>query len=503
MFSGNGKISARQMYRSAVIGLFSLGALLIPPAADRDGIVSVLIALILLGVCMAATTCAEAPRSRFVKGICYAHCWALGTMAAHLTGRLIQEFLLTGTSLWLILVWFYGFCFYNLYKGLECRLRVSEILFGFFLLLILLVTLLTLGELEPERCLELQIVLEGGQLRDGYRLFAWLSAALSLWYLRGSVDGKVSYKKTVGAVWLTGACAILLWYLYTYSMYGAAGHTGLPFPLASAMTLAHFPGNVIGRLDTLFVFGWVIGLFLLCSDLFAPWTSTEPDTRQRFLLAALLAASLALAIQEDCVQWCEQFVLLVSTPLLLILLLFYCLRKRGKPALALLLLPVLLLTGCGEQELEKRSLVTAIGVDAGEDDALLITFGFGSSAEEEGEEPFGTEARSIREAEEAYGERMQKEMDFNHLKCLYLSLDLLQSGSAAGILEEIQTDGTYSRGILLYATEGSASEAAEKETQPDEGLPVHQALNAWYNGETCQIPMVTEDGRYNGAVSWP
>ena len=47
------------------------------------------------------------------------------------------------------------------------------------------------------------------------------------------------------------------------------------------MTLAHFPGNVIGRLDTLFIFAWVIGLFLLCSSLFAPLVDGEPDTGKR------------------------------------------------------------------------------------------------------------------------------------------------------------------------------------------------------------------------------
>ena len=32
----------------------------------------------------------------------------------------------------MIMGWFSLFCYYNLYKGLECRLRVSEVLFPFF-----------------------------------------------------------------------------------------------------------------------------------------------------------------------------------------------------------------------------------------------------------------------------------------------------------------------------------------------------------------------------------
>ena len=134
---------------------------------------------------------------------------------------------------------------------------------------------------------------------------------------------------------------------------------------------------------------------------------------------------------------------------------------------------------------------------------LYFTFGFGTSNEDEGEEPFGTEAASIKEAEELYYASNQKNMDFNHLKNFYFSEEVLGSEKFPALLEEIQVGGAYSRGTSVYGTKGAAAAEAEKEEQPKEGVPVHRLLNAWYNKETCKIPAVTEEQMYKGVISWP
>lgn len=510
MFSGNDRISERQMFRNYTVGFISLSALLAPAIMNRTNGSSIGLALLLLGLYLAVTACVPAPGAYAARAVCYVHYWVLGTMIARMTGMLIREFLLTGTSLALILVWFYLFCFYNLYKGLECRIRVSEILFPFFVLMFVLLSLLMLGETEVSRCLELEFSLNKDQLRTGYELFIWFSAIQSLWHLHGKVQGEASYKKTVGLVWAAGAAVTVLWSLFTYSIYGEAGHTGLVFPLASAMTLAHFPGNVIGRLDALFVFAWTIGLFLLCSTLFAPIQAGEPDRRRKYVLAALLAASCACALQSGCLQWCRWFLCYVSMPMQILLLLWRALDKKGRRRLlsSALLLSVFLLTGCGNQELEERSLVTAVGVDEGTEKDYRFTFCFGSFGGEEEEqneeeEHFETEASSLEEAEQIYYESSRKNMDFNHLKNFYFFREVLREDEFAGLLEEIQMDGTYSRGTSVYVSYGPASEAARKEEQPEEGVPMHRILNAWYNQESCEIPILTEEQMYKGSISWP
>ena len=511
MFSGNQKISSRQLYRNYTVGFISLSGLLIPLIMDRTHMVSILAALGALGLFLAGSVRVRRPSSTVLKALCYAHYWVLGTMIARMAGLLIQEFLLTGTSLALILVWLYLFFYYNLYKGLECRLRVSEVLFPFFLSLLILLSGMMLGEVEPERCLELQWSMDRNQWRTGYQCFCWLSAVQSLWHLNGRIAGSrftgtkdKQSSPAVRNVWLTGSAAAVLFGLFTYSIYGDAGHTGLVFPLASAMTLAHFPGNVIGRLDALFVFAWVIGLFLLCSTLFAPLRDEEPDIREKYLLFALLAASLAAALQPECMEWGQKFLYWISMPVQILMLFYQWMNKTGKKVMAacLALILVWFCTGCGQQELEERSMVTAIGVESGEARAYRLTFGFGTAAEEDGEKPFETDADSLGEAETQYWEAEQKNMDFNHLKNIYFSEEIMGSDAFADLLEEFQLGAAYSRGTSVYVVLGSVTEEVEKEEQSRTGMPIHRLLNALYNRESCEIPTITEEQTYKGKVTW-
>ncbi len=504
MFSGNHKISSRQLYRNYATAFISLGALLPPLVMNREHTGSLILALLFSGAVLAGTAVIPRPDSRMARWLCYVQYWVIGTMLVRLTGVLIRMFLLTDTALWIIMGWFCLFCYYNLYKGLECRFRVSEVLFPFFLCLLLLLTVLMYGEVEGSRLLELRLTFGKKNWILGYELFCWFSAVQSLWHLRGQTRGGSSFSRTVFAVWLTGAAAVAGFGLFSYCIYGNAGHTGLVYPIASAMTLAHFPGNVIGRLDAMFIFAWIIGLFLLCSSLFAPLVDGEPDVRSKWFLLGLVALAFAAANVPRCVEWGRMLLYDVLTPVQLLLLLWHSMKGSGrkKAAAAVCLLCALLLNGCSSQELEQQSLVTAIGVDEGKNGKFHLTFGFGT-ADEDGEEPFETDSRSLQDAKETYWEYFQKNMDFNHLKNFYFSGTVLDQEGFDRLLEEIQIDGAYSRGTLVHVTEGTAGEQAEKEEQPEEGMPIHRVLNAWYNGESCDIPLITADGRYKGQAAWP
>ncbi len=504
MFSGNHQISKRQLYRNYASALISLGALLPPLIMQKDNFGSVLLALLFLGVFFAGAAAAPNPTDPVVKWLCYVNYWVLGTMLIRMTGLLVQHFLLTDTSLWVILLWFCLFCYYNLYKGLECRVRVSEILFPFFLLLFLLLSALMYGEVEVGRLLGLRFSLGRQAWLEGYELFCWLLAAGSLWHLKGRMADGEGFRGTVFWLWVTGVLAVGGFGLFSYCVYGDAGHTGLVYPVGSAMTLAHFPGNVIGRLDALFVFGWVIGLFLLCSSLLAPLTGGEPGIGKKWGLFGLLTLSFGAACLPECMEWGQELLYRVLTPIQLLILLLQWIRGNGKKktAAAGCLCLSFFLWGCSSQELEQQSLVTAIGVDVGEGETFALTFGFGST-KDEGEEPFETVSASLQEARETYWEYFQKNMDFNHLKNFYFSQEILEQPYFPKLLQEIQTNASYSRGTLVHVTEGAAVEEAKKEEQPGEGVPIHRVLNAWYNQESCEISVITADGRYKGYRSWP
>lgn len=508
MFSRNKKISQRQIFRNYGAGLIALAIWVIPPIVNANSASAVALGVLLAGILLYWSGRVTPPCSLAVKILCYAHYWVIGTMLARVTGLLIQEYLLTDTSMFVILGWFYLFLFYNLYKGLECRMRVSEILFPFFLFLMALLCLLLYEAADFGRCLEIRWNLNRDIWKMGYQLFCWLGAGLNLWHLKNSTKEEKEWRSAVWKTWLAETVAVCVLVVLIYGIYGNKGHTGLLFPMGAAQTLAHFPGNVVGRLDALFAFGWIIGLFLLGSSLFAPLMGRELSLREKYLYFALLAGSLALAIRPDCMEWGSFLIYYVTTPLQILILLGCSLKGKNQKVLSacLVLGIAFLLTGCGQQELEKRGIVTAVGIDPAEgEDLYQVTFVFGSAASEEKEEDvetFQTSCNSLKEAKKDYRELHQKELDFNHLKIIYVAEEILQENSFGDVLEEIQLDSSYSRGTSVYAAQGIAGKEALREETPENGRPIHDLLNAYYNQESCEIPTVTQEHLFKGSILW-
>jgi hypothetical protein len=365
--------------------------------------------------------------------------------------------------------------------------------------MILLLFSLAAVEIEPVRWKDLSFVLNRSQLQQGYEQFVWLGAAQNLWYMKAYMAKEADYSKRTAAIWITGAVTALFLSLFLLGIYGAAGQEGLMYPLASAMTLAHFPGNVIGRLDAVFVLVWVIGLFLLCSTLFAPLQADESGSRGKIFLAAGMAGSFVLALFPQGLDWCWKFLCYVSMPVQILLLLW---QGAGKKRL-LFFIPVVFLTGCGQQELEEQSLAMTVGIDVGEAQLYYMTFGFGEAEQDGQMDSFSAEGGSLAEGIASYQAYTGKKIDFNHLKKIYLSEQLLREDCMGNLLEEFQTDSTYSRGTGVYAVQGRVDAEAVKEEQPEGGILLHRILNAYYNEEVCEIPVVRSDGMYKGYISWP
>ena len=67
MFSGNQKISCRQLYRGYTAGLISLGALLAPLAMNRENLTQIVFALLLLGGWLLGTVYVPRPASPWIR----------------------------------------------------------------------------------------------------------------------------------------------------------------------------------------------------------------------------------------------------------------------------------------------------------------------------------------------------------------------------------------------------------------------------------------------------
>lgn len=159
MFSENNRISVRQAVRNYGMMVISISALVIPVAMNHTAMPSVLLAAGLLGIYLTGMAAAAAPENRIFQTASYVHGWILGTLTARMTGLLGAEISAERVPLWGILILFYAMCYYNLYKGLECRMRVGEILFLPFLLLLAGLAIAMHGEAEVMRIREFTWIL--------------------------------------------------------------------------------------------------------------------------------------------------------------------------------------------------------------------------------------------------------------------------------------------------------------------------------------------------------
>ncbi len=229
MFSENEKISVRQLKRNQWLLLLNMGILLVPLYESEGSVTAGSLAILLLTVFVLWSIWVEAPaENSWLRLPGRIYFWIVGTMIARMTGILIQHFLLTETQLAVILGWFYLFLFYNLYKGLECRMRVSEILFPFCVVFLVLLPFLLLGAVKVERLQEMQWSWSGQQLTDGYRLFCWLAVVQGLWYLKPLVNvwTSATWTRTGVVCTLAGGVIILLCGFLTCGIYGASGRWG-------------------------------------------------------------------------------------------------------------------------------------------------------------------------------------------------------------------------------------------------------------------------------------
>ena len=296
---------------------------------------------------------------------------------------------------------------------------------------------------------------------------------------------------------------------------------------------------MIGRMDTVFVLAWVLGLFLTCSTLFAPLGGGTRNKWKNVGLAVLLLGSYLLALMPSVMEWGDWLVRMILIPAQVLVLLWQTWKRRGNQQtkgqvgqhphasgtvrsgmkIVLLLVGVTtvitLCTACGQQQLETQSLVESLAIDEGQEISFVFAVAEdeGDSAEkseleqesgteDDNDQIFTTKADSLHEAMDIYGDYHQKKLNLNHLQYLYMAESVLRSEQLGTILEELQLDEQFSRGILLYVTEGPACEEAMDEEKPEEGTPVHELLNAWYNQQFCELPLVTEDHRYKDTILW-
>ena len=127
-------------------------------------------------------------------------------------------------------------------------------------------------------------------------------------------------------------------------------------------------------------------------------------------------------------------------------------------------------SGCSSTELESRNFPMVITVDAG-NESFDVAMGFQNlaeiadeKAEDEGTEPIGIEQKNWQSAFSEGDEEHPKTMDYNHVKALILSQEILENDRLLGeFLEYMERQEVFARNTLLFTSDGNAADLLKLE----------------------------------------
>lgn len=450
MFSGNGKVSVRQMYRLLILEIFGISSLILPGNLARicqnDGFFAILAAAILWAILLRvilrcryrreqkngqADTMPD-PRSdvtllsKIRSLIFMVICSIAGGFLLYVLSSLVENQLLDTGYLWLVVLTVLFAGGYGIIRGLECRARMYEVLFWFLIVPLLFVMILGTFEVKADYWLPV--------FACGWRSFglgvllsmaAMSPALISVLFLPFCAEQEKAVRAASRAVLAAGIFDAVL-YLLLLGVFQWKFLSQLRYPAISLMAVVQMPGDLFERQDALMTAIWFFCLFALFHSL----CHYGALYLQKFWRGT---GNLAKASGKG-----KRQVIIVMVLVLIAGLVF-------------------LLNGCGKREPEESMYPLAIGVqtvdkvseaearsvmaDGGarsvstDDKELLDVFyawpvpggSDSSKSDAAAGDVFEKEsAPTLFDAQTMVSENTDKTLDFNHLKVLVLNVNILK-----------------------------------------------------------------------------
>lgn len=207
-------------------------------------------------------------------------------------------------------------------------------------------------------------------------------------------------------------------------------------------------------------------------------------------------------------------------------------QGRGGRALAaaLVLAACVLLGGCSVTELEDRGFPLAIAIDTAEE-GMVVSFDLPNlSAVSDGKNPSGepvslsVEGGAYYQAQKAYENNTNKVLDYNHLKAIILSRQLLEEdGALRELLAWLEGEEVLARNTCLFAAEDSAAQIltltdrtetsvgnyleqmveTQKDFRENKVVTIGSLMNQWHNqNELLLLPSLADNGGIPSITSY-
>lgn len=439
MFSENNRISGRQAFRLLTYDLLGLSTLLVPTvlakATGRDGIFAIVIgtaaALLYLKLLKVLVPQTGMPFVQYleqklgkaggmlVQAGYLLYLISLAGYTAYLFADVVLKELLREESFYLILIVLLLLAAYGLWGGIEGRARIYEMLFWFLMIPLFVMLFFALRQVQTDYWTPVFTTDLNGIAAGSYDVFVCLSFIFLILFLGEYVEKKeVLLRAASGALLLVGGIHAVL-YLILLGIFGADALGGMDYPAVTLMSTIQISGGFMKRTDAFMFAIWFFTLYALLNSLIfyagnvlthlidGVFQKTAEQRRGRAAAAAVLLAVFGVACcfyrSNACFVRYEGFLWHIGTPFVIAIPLVLAMGKGMKRMLGLavlVLLPGMVMTGCGTPELEDRDFPLEIAVEN--------TADFGEAWYEA----------------EYSGNRM---VDYSHLKVMVISREFLEN----------------------------------------------------------------------------
>ncbi len=283
MFASNGKISPRQIKRLMIFSLFGITSLILPQAlagaSGIDGSLAILLGmaaaflfLVLLGACLGEmdqdyyALLREAFGTK-LSDIClifyFVYFVCISGFAAYTICDLVLQNLLHQEPFLLILVLLLLTGAYGIYGGLECRVRVYEILFWTLAGLFLIMLALSVGSVDMDKWAPLLYDSGMDFCKSFYLVFGLFSWIFFILFLKPFCAGEEKLKGTAGRALGTTGILLFVIYLLLTGIFGTKALAKTPYSVVVLMSMVELPGGFLERFDAVMVGIWFFALYAL------------------------------------------------------------------------------------------------------------------------------------------------------------------------------------------------------------------------------------------------
>lgn len=283
MFAENEKISPRQIKRLMILCIFGITSLILPEILSStsgiDGSLAILVGILLafaflglLGLCLKQMKgdYYDYLREAFgvkITDICqifyFFYFVGISGFTAHTICHLVLKNLLKEESFFVVLAILLFAGAYGIYGGIECRVRVYEILFWTLMVLLGLMTALSVGSVDTDQWSLLFYDSGVDFCKSSYLVFGIFSWIFFLLFLKPfCAKGECLQKNMAEVLVVTGTMLFFL-YLILAGVFGISALSETPFSVVILMSMVELPGGFLERFDAVMVGIWFFALYAL------------------------------------------------------------------------------------------------------------------------------------------------------------------------------------------------------------------------------------------------